>query len=129
MRDSTAELEKLLGKLTFYLTLAGIKHQMPTGHTHLLGAPLFHAMLEFIISVPMQQEWRAVEDARALVPEEMWQNMAMMGVGGLREQKILDKALTALRAYWRANVPGGFFNKHVKEPHEDDYEDSIEESD
>ncbi len=50
----------------------------------------------------------------------------MMGVNGLREQKILDKSLTALRAYWRANVPGGFFNKEVPS-YEDDYEDSIEE--
>lgn len=126
MRDSSAELVKLLDKLTFFLTLAQIKHQMPTGEIHLLGAPLFHSMLEFIQSLPKQQEWQAVCEARALVPEPMWENMAMMGVNGLREQKILDKSLTALRAYWRANVPGGFFNKEVPS-YEDDYEDSIEE--
>lgn len=56
----------------------------------------------------------------------MWENMKLMGVGGLQEQRILDKSLTALRAYWRANVPSGFFNKDVP-TYEDNYEDSIAE--
>ena len=128
MRDSTQQIERYLDKLTFFLTLAQIKHEMPTGETHLLGGQLFLDILEFIDVLPKQPQWQAVVEARALVPEQMWENMTMMNVTGLREQKILESALMALRSYWRANVPPGFFNKEVPS-YEEDYEDSITESD
>ena len=66
---------------------------------------------DWLHDVKMSKEYEDMEYVWNLVPEITWERYEKLGIEGLREQKMLEKAKKSLLKLWKTNRPKIFGTK------------------
>lgn len=66
---------------------------------------------DWLHEIKISKEYKDIEYAWGLLPEEVWKNYETFSITGLREQMILEKARKALLKRWRTKRPRIFGTK------------------
>lgn len=116
-KQARADVERLLRSISSMLKLAGIpKHQINVAQGPRYNSSHFARAFDWLHEFKLSDEFVALEYAWSLRPPEVWSHYEIIGVEGLAEQVILEKAKKAVQARWRQKRPRMFGpNRSIKD--------------
>jgi hypothetical protein len=116
-KQARADVEKLLKSIASLLKLAGIpKHQINVAQGPRYNSSHFARAFDWLHEFKLSEEFVGLQEAWDLRPPDVWAHYELIGVEGLAEQLILEKAKKAVQTRWRQKRPRMFGpNRSIKD--------------
>lgn len=129
MKEAFDNVKGLLDELSFLLIESGVpQHQvrMPCGRQpEEIKLERYVEAFDWLHRLASSREYAAVQKAKLLRPQQIWDAYKAHGFKNMQEQVILEKAQENLRRLWRTNRPS-FFGRIYREPEQDSTEENSE---
>lgn len=123
MQQAFDNVKALLDEMSFLLIEAGVparQVKMPEGRPpDQIKIEKYTEAFDWLHRLSQSDAMTAVQKAKALLPQEIWDNYKSFDINGLREQGILADAQLLLRKEWKKQRPYFFGRVYAAESEQD----------
>lgn len=128
MQQAFDNVKELLETMSFLLIEAGVPERqvkMPEGRpADQIKIEKYTEAFDWLHRLQQGDAMAAVQKAKALLPQGIWDAYKAHGFSGLREQGILEAAQVKLRKAWKTQRPSFFGRVYVESEQDGNQQDS-----